>query len=342
MLGASPARVWREVDLPIVARAALVAAGFAFAISLGEFGATVFIVRPDAADAAGRSIYRLLGQPGPLELRRRDGGERDPHGADRARRSSASSASASDRWASSDGGRCSISDLTVRLRRRHRGRRRRPRRGRRRDRVRARARAGAARPRCSARSPGSSPTPRPGRAWDGVDLARVPPHRRGFGLMFQDHALFPHRDVLGQRGVRAAHAAASRAPRSTRAHGATLALVGLAGFEHRRVRELSGGEQQRVALARALAPEPRLLMLDEPLGALDRALRERLVAELRALFVRLGLTTLFVTHDHDEAFALADRAGRDARRPHRAGRHARPRCGSARPTRSSPASSAGT
>jgi thiamine transport system ATP-binding protein len=86
-----------------------------------------------------------------------------------------------------------------------------------------------------------------------------------------------------------------------------LALVGLDGFEHRRVSELSGGEQQRVALARALAPAPRLLMLDEPLGALDRALRERLVAELRALFVRLGLTIVFVTHDHDEAFALADR-----------------------------------
>jgi thiamine transport system ATP-binding protein len=86
-----------------------------------------------------------------------------------------------------------------------------------------------------------------------------------------------------------------------------LTLVGLDGFGPRRVRELSGGEQQRVALARALAAEPRLLMLDEPLGALDRSLRERLVAELRALFVRLGVTTLFVTHDHDEAFALADR-----------------------------------
>jgi thiamine transport system ATP-binding protein len=86
-----------------------------------------------------------------------------------------------------------------------------------------------------------------------------------------------------------------------------LALVGLAGFETRRVAELSGGEQQRVALARALAPAPRLLMLDEPLGALDRALRDRLVAELRALFVAMRLTVVFVTHDHDEAFALADR-----------------------------------
>ena len=142
--------------------------------------------------------------------------------------------------------------------------------------------------------------------WDGVDLRAVPSHRRGFGLMFQDHALFPHRDVLGNVafGLRMQHQ--SRGAIDARARE-TLALVGLAGFEHRRVAELSGGEQQRVALARALAPAPRLLMLDEPLGALDRALRDELVAELRALFVRLELTIVFVTHDHDEAFGLADR-----------------------------------
>jgi thiamine transport system ATP-binding protein len=142
--------------------------------------------------------------------------------------------------------------------------------------------------------------------WDGVDLATVAPHRRQFGLMFQDHALFPHRDVLGnvafglrmQRMSKAAVDAGARA---------ALERVGLTGFEHRRVRELSGGEQQRVALARALAPDPRLLMLDEPLGSLDRELRERLASDLRALFVELGVTALFVTHDQDEAFALADR-----------------------------------
>jgi thiamine transport system ATP-binding protein len=153
---------------------------------------------------------------------------------------------------------------------------------------------------------GLEPDARGRIAWDGTDLARVPPHRRGFGLMFQDHALFPHRDVVGNVafGLRM-----QRLPRADIEHRAreALALVGLAGFERRRIRELSGGEQQRVALARALAAAPRLLMLDEPLGALDRALRERLVTELRALFVRLGVTTLFVTHDHDEAFALADR-----------------------------------
>ncbi|MBV8949410.1 MAG: ABC transporter ATP-binding protein, partial [Actinobacteria bacterium] len=86
-----------------------------------------------------------------------------------------------------------------------------------------------------------------------------------------------------------------------------LHLVNLEGFEHRRVNALSGGEQQRVALARALAPSPRLLMLDEPLGSLDRTLREHLMAELHELFAVRHITALFVTHDHDEAFALADR-----------------------------------
>jgi thiamine transport system ATP-binding protein len=142
--------------------------------------------------------------------------------------------------------------------------------------------------------------------WDGLDLANVPPHRRQFGLMFQDHALFPHRDVLGNVAFGVRMHGSSRVEVDTRARAA-LARVGLAGFEHRRVRELSGGEQQRVALARALAPDPRLLMLDEPLGSLDRELRERLAVELRALFVELGVTAIFVTHDQDEAFALADR-----------------------------------
>jgi thiamine transport system ATP-binding protein len=143
-------------------------------------------------------------------------------------------------------------------------------------------------------------------SWDDRNLCGVPPHQRGFGLMFQDHALFPHRDVAGNVafGLRMQRLPREEVARRTRQ---ALERVGLAGFDHRRVAELSGGEQQRVALARALAPAPRLLMLDEPLGALDRALRDRLVAELRSLFVQLGLAALFVTHDHDEAFALADR-----------------------------------
>ncbi len=142
--------------------------------------------------------------------------------------------------------------------------------------------------------------------FDGVDVTATPPHRRGFGLMFQDHALFQHRDVLGNVAFGLRMQRVPRAEADARAR-ATLALVGLQGFEHRRVGDLSGGEQQRVALARALAPAPKLLMLDEPLGALDRALRDRLVVELRELFVHLGLAILFVTHDHDEAFSLADR-----------------------------------
>jgi thiamine transport system ATP-binding protein len=143
-------------------------------------------------------------------------------------------------------------------------------------------------------------------AWDRRDLARVPVHRRRFGLMFQDHALFPHRDVLGNVafGLRMQRVAPGEVDARARA---ALARVGLTGFESRRVRDLSGGEQQRVALARALAPEPRLLMLDEPLGSLDRALRERLVLELSELLRALAVTALFVTHDQDEAFALADR-----------------------------------
>ncbi|MDX2732181.1 MULTISPECIES: ABC transporter ATP-binding protein [Streptomyces] len=141
---------------------------------------------------------------------------------------------------------------------------------------------------------------------DGVDQTGVPVHRRGLGLMFQDHQLFPHRDVganvafgLRMRGV-------TRGDQDRRV-AELLELVGLPGSERRAVAALSGGEQQRVALARALAPRPKLLMLDEPLGQLDRSLRERLVVELRTLFARLGTTVLAVTHDQGEAFALADR-----------------------------------
>ncbi|MFD7626818.1 ABC transporter ATP-binding protein [Streptomyces sp. NPDC059851] len=150
----------------------------------------------------------------------------------------------------------------------------------------------------------------------GADQARVPVHRRGVGLMFQDHQLFPHRNV-GENvafGLRMQNAAGGLRGRRRAAGGPSqarvaelLELVGLPGARQRSVSSLSGGEQQRVALARALAPSPRLLMLDEPLGQLDRGLRERLVVELRGLFSRLGTTVLAVTHDQGEAFALADR-----------------------------------
>lgn len=141
---------------------------------------------------------------------------------------------------------------------------------------------------------------------DGANVAATAPHRRPFGLMFQDYALFPHRDVGGNVGFGPRVHGLDRAAVRERVDG-VLALVGLAGYDRRSIASLSGGEQQRVALARALAPEPRLLMLDEPLGSLDRTLRERLAVELRALFVRLGITAITVTHDQAEAFTLADR-----------------------------------
>ncbi|MGW7363187.1 ABC transporter ATP-binding protein [Streptomyces sp. NPDC054841] len=140
----------------------------------------------------------------------------------------------------------------------------------------------------------------------GSDQAGVPVHRRGVGLMFQDHQLFPQRDVGGNVAFGLRMHGVSRDEQRRRV-AELLELVGLPGAGERAVAALSGGEQQRVALARALAPRPRLLMLDEPLGQLDRTLRERLVVELRGLFGQLGTTVLAVTHDQGEAFALADR-----------------------------------
>ena len=137
---------------------------------------------------------------------------------------------------------------------------------------------------------------------EGEDVTSMPPARRRFGMVFQHYALFPHLDVgenvaFGLRGHADAGAKATEA----------LRLVDLAGFERRKVQELSGGQQQRVALARALAPEPRVLLLDEPLSNLDPALRERTRRELRQLIKRVGITTVFVTHEQEEAFELGDR-----------------------------------
>jgi len=149
--------------------------------------------------------------------------------------------------------------------------------------------------------------PDAGRAlWDGADLAPIPPHARDFGLVFQDYALFPHLTVfenaafgLRMRNLPAAEIRVRVAE--------ALTLVNLSGFEARRVTDLSGGEQQRVALARALAPRPRLLMFDEPLGALDRSLKEELLDELRAILHRTHIPAIYVTHDQEEAFTIADR-----------------------------------
>ena len=145
--------------------------------------------------------------------------------------------------------------------------------------------------------------------WDDHSLRGVAPHRRNFGLMFQDYALFPHLSVAKNVGfgLQFQNPANPHPPATDSRTRELLALVGLTGFENRDIANLSGGEQQRVALARALAPQPRLLMLDEPLGALDRTLRERLLKDLRRILQAVGQTAIYVTHDQEEAFTLADR-----------------------------------
>lgn len=140
--------------------------------------------------------------------------------------------------------------------------------------------------------------------WDGLDLTGLPVHRRGFGMMFQDAQLFPTMNVGGN----VAYGLHGRPAAERQARVAELLeLVGLPGYGRRRVTELSGGQAQRVALARSLAPQPRLLLLDEPLSALDRALRERLVEDLGVVLRATHTTAVYVTHDQDEAFTLADR-----------------------------------
>ena len=143
-------------------------------------------------------------------------------------------------------------------------------------------------------------------SFGGLDLASTPPHLRDFGLVFQDYALFPHLNVndnvafglkmrrMGQDEI-------------TQRVANSLELVNLKGFGGRSVNDLSGGEQQRVALARALAIRPRLLMFDEPLGALDRTLRKGLLNELRTILQKTKVPAIYVTHDQEEAFAIADR-----------------------------------
>ena len=141
---------------------------------------------------------------------------------------------------------------------------------------------------------------------EGVDITKKPAHLRGIGLMFQEHALFPHLNVADNVAFGLRMAKIPKSDRSIRV-AEVLELVGLAGFGSRDAASLSGGERQRVALARTLAPSPRLLLLDEPMGSLDRVLRDRLVPELRDVINGVGLTSLYVTHDRSEASELADR-----------------------------------
>ena len=142
--------------------------------------------------------------------------------------------------------------------------------------------------------------------WQGKDISAEPAHTRHFGLMFQDYALFPHMNVAENVafGLRMQQLEAGEIRRRV---DEVLELVNMRAFSGRRVTDLSGGEQQRVALARALVPQPRLLMLDEPLGALDRALREQLSRDLREVLERMDIPVIYVTHDQEEAFAIADR-----------------------------------
>ena len=140
----------------------------------------------------------------------------------------------------------------------------------------------------------------------GADVTARPTHRRGVGMVFQDNQLFPHMSVLDNVAFGPKMVGVARSERAERAVG-WLGRVGLAGFEDRRVTDLSGGEAKRVALARTLAGEPAVVLLDEPLTGLDRELHDRLASELGALLHDANVTALLVTHDRDEAATIADR-----------------------------------
>ena len=141
--------------------------------------------------------------------------------------------------------------------------------------------------------------------WDGEDLTQTPPHERGFGLMFQDGQLFTHMNVAANIAYGLTVQRLPRREKDARV-AEMLKLVNLPEMASRQVNELSGGQQQRIALARSLAPAPALLMLDEPLSALDRELRSQLAHDLRALLKHTNTTAILVTHDEDEAHTIAD------------------------------------
>ncbi|KXK11035.1 MAG: putative ABC transporter ATP-binding protein [Chloroflexi bacterium OLB14] len=144
--------------------------------------------------------------------------------------------------------------------------------------------------------------------FNSIDLSSTPPHLRDFGLVFQDFNLFPHLNVFDNIafGLRMKNMESKGLPFDLRV-GKLLEQVGLVGFEHRKVNDLSGGEQQRIALARALAPQPRLLMFDEPLGALDKSLKDDLLNQIKNILHKENIPAIYVTHDAEEAFAIADR-----------------------------------
>ncbi len=156
---------------------------------------------------------------------------------------------------------------------------------------------------------------------DGTDMAATPPHRRKVNTVFQSYALFPHLDVFDNVafGLRRAHVKKKETrERVTR----VLEAVQLGDYGKRKPAQLSGGQQQRVALARALVLEPAVLLLDEPLGALDAKLRKALQIELKSIQERFGITFVYVTHDQEEALTMSRPDRRHVRRPRRADRHA--------------------
>ncbi len=303
VLGASPARVVRDIDLPIVGRALLVGATYAFTVSIGEFGATLLIARPDFPTMPV-VIYRLLGSQSALNqgqglamstllmlvcgvafllLERFRAGEigefwmalldmvaiSKRYGQAAVLHSVSFQVGAGETLGLLGPSGCGKTTLL--------------------------------------RTIAGLELPDSGQIlWEGRPLEQVPVHERGFGLVFQDYALFPNKDVAANIafGLRMQRIPA---PQVRARVAEMLDLVGLEGYEGRRVFELSGGEQQRVALARSLAPRPRLLMLDEPLGSLDRALREELLRELGEILSRVGVTSIYVTHDQQEAFSIASR-----------------------------------
>jgi len=143
---------------------------------------------------------------------------------------------------------------------------------------------------------------------DGEDIVGRPPEKRDIGIVFQNYAIFPHMDVAENIGFGLRMRKVDRAAIQRRV-GDALKQVGLAGYERRYQKELSGGEQQRVALARVLVTEPRILLLDEPLSALDKTLREEMKYWIKDLQKTLGITTIYVTHDQSEALTMSDRIG---------------------------------
>ena len=298
-LGAGPLRTFVTVDLPMMWKPLLAAAGFAFAVSLGEFGATSFLARDDNPTMP-IVIFHLIGHPGAMNYGMALAASVVLAGTtalvmllvERLRVPSVGVVLmlTLDHLSVAYDGVPAVVDASLSLEDGH---------------VLAVLGPSGSGKSTLLRAVAGLEPPTSGRVcWDGADLAGVPTHKRGFALMFQDGQLFNHLTVARNVGYALR---LRRTPNAAARVRELLALVGLEGYADRLPATLSGGERQRVALARSLAVQPRLLLLDEPLSALDAGLRERLAADLRDILRAAGTTALMVTHDHEEAFAVADR-----------------------------------